>query len=189
MEKLVYLKIEKLTVFAKCWQSIRSSASAELCSVQCSQHFGFLNPHLLFTVRVIWRTGCWEFLKSDVCSFPCLPKACCYHINCQTRSCVNVLLRSSKQWIDFHHVYSWKHSCENDWQLCYYGKRVETSNGVSFAAFHSLQQVWYLSLRPTLPLRQVKLALKAGMRRRIVILRCKSVFWFFLTLRLSPSCF
>lgn len=34
MEKLVYLKIEKLTVFAKCWQSIHSSASAELCSVQ-----------------------------------------------------------------------------------------------------------------------------------------------------------
>lgn len=117
MEKLVYLKIEKLTVFAKCWQSIHSSASAELCNVQYIPHFGFLNPHLLLTVRFIWRAGCWEFVKSDVCSFPCLPKARRYHIDCKASSCFHCLFRSSKQWIDFNHVYSWKHSCENELQL------------------------------------------------------------------------
>lgn len=122
MEKLVYLKIETLTVFAKCWQSIHSSASAELCNVQYTQRFGFLNPHLLFTVRFIGRAGRWEFSKSDVCSFPCLPKARCYHIDCKASSCFHCLLRSSEQWIDFNHVYSWKHSCENDLQLCYSDK-------------------------------------------------------------------
>lgn len=148
MEKLVYLKMEKLTVFAKCWQSIHSSAS-ELCNVQYIQHFGFLNPHLLLTVRFIWRAGCWEFIKSNVCSFPRLPKARRYHIHCKASSCFHCLLRSSEQWIDFNHVYSWKHSCEKDLQLCYSDKGYRLLQGFVHSLFFIVAKssIWVCDLK------------------------------------------